>query len=405
MWWQRGGRCMSCQASHPSSPAWSCCCTCCTQRCLAALHSMARSASPCSAKPALLRLQQRSGARGSSGGIGGGSSSSPPSGSATGSRGAHGVHRGGSCSGGSSHRRTAGLPAGCGRRLVAAHATRPAVSPAVHAVADMYTDRPNLPLGSLLLSSRLPPPAPPPAHVAGAWDQATRLASFCCCRIPDPPPDVAARNPSDTFVAFGEVRGRSGRLQGLICGGVCGRGNAAGAPTGGGRGSAAGAHQRTSHVLPCRPAPLHTPPPRQQRLAYQWGWRSRPGCRTRRHSRDDLAALFRGRHLAFMGDSHVRYFHNHVMAALGGERRGRVRRSRAGAAQGLQGRQAERRACLLHSTSRCVAAAPLVGFLPAPGPLLACAAGNLTTKSWAATSARTTRGSASPPWTSSCRST
>lgn len=133
-------------------------------------------------------------------------------------------------------------------------------------------------------------------------------ASDCCCcgerpvvalcRIAwsDLPINIAVRNPADTFKAWNEV---------------------------------------------CEPLPLPLrthglrrrvwssvgPPPFRlasgrlalQTLAYQWVWHQHSECDLRRRTRPEIAALFANRRLAFIGDSHVRYFHNWVASALGGD--------------------------------------------------------------------------------------
>ena len=43
-----------------------------------------------------------------------------------------------------------------------------------------------------------------------------------------------------------------------------------------------------------------------ERLLYQWRWHAHPGCDLRRRSAAEIAEVFRGRRLAFVGDSHVR---------------------------------------------------------------------------------------------------
>ena len=68
---------------------------------------------------------------------------------------------------------------------------------------------------------------------------------------------------------------------------------------------------------PQRRSPLAAP----QKLSYEWAWAvpSVLRCGVRRRTPTEIAAALSGKRLVFIGDSHMRYMHNWLAFALGGE--------------------------------------------------------------------------------------
>lgn len=56
-------------------------------------------------------------------------------------------------------------------------------------------------------------------------------------------------------------------------------------------------------------------------LQFSWEWskHATAQCSIRRHTTAEIRRLFAGKRVHFVGDSHVRYLHNHLAATLGGE--------------------------------------------------------------------------------------
>lgn len=55
-------------------------------------------------------------------------------------------------------------------------------------------------------------------------------------------------------------------------------------------------------------------------LLFQWEWAPHPHCSgIRRRTRQEIRTFFKGKFLLFIGDSHIRYFHNALADTLGGE--------------------------------------------------------------------------------------